>query len=504
MHFSKLILTIFLFTLLFGCIEEDKNSHELISMTAHLDESSLTSTAYNYVSTSKNYSNISRVILEAKSIDEKTHNISIELQENNGIFSGSLDLFDQQTYQFTAKAYIDYDVEFLGVTQQLASPNTNIKLNLNNVNSIENSTIPYISSIEIPDFIEQGTASNIAFQLNGSSGDLLKYEIIGESNFFEISMGYVNLESDSSVVNLVSKFNAPKQNDTEHFFYSIKITNSQNISSEYPFKITVSPTLVNNNVTLIFNPTIHSVNIHREGDSLIWTANAEGISGNENLSYQWKFNGDPISPIDYANPGVMSNYNENISGTITLTVTDKNLNGGQTHYNINLYPNAFPKDIVTTPEEQERIVLDFSGLSLANGQTCQEGQFSEKGYTFIPSKDCSLAISHDSETNNTWLQVMNNGRGSYLHQPNDVKFTLYQLDIAETQALKNIPTTIRVICIKTDTSEVIHLDLDGVINDQSDMFQKFLLEDRCTNIHRFWFEYGTAVDNIVVSKPVQN
>ncbi len=113
------------------------------------------------------------------------------------------------------------------------------------------------------------------------------------------------------------------------------------------------PTAESTEGGVTFNPVVTSISSEPDGMDIIWTATVVDDTPDEPVSYLWSF--EPADEtilaefsVEDENPGIMSGYDQNVAGTISLTVTD--VDGGLTTVSFDLTEGQFPDQIVFDTE----------------------------------------------------------------------------------------------------------------------------------------------------------
>lgn len=151
----------------------------------------------------------------------------------------------------------------------------------------------------------------------------------------------------------------------EVYTHDVSVTNLQGNSTARSFTTNVVLLLTGADVTTTFAPIVQSLSGRRDGSDIVWTALAtDDVDQPPDLAYIWSF--DPSSATSAAftvsdsNPGLMSGYNEDVSGSITLTVTDSD--SESTVVTFQLPAGLFPDELEAQSSEGDGsnpVVLQF-------------------------------------------------------------------------------------------------------------------------------------------------
>jgi len=503
--------------LMVACVNQEEPSlsdqNKTISLVASVDTNNIGSVSKKGIIQTQalgasqfSVSEISRVTLEAVLVSDPTSILNVELVQSEGVYSTELELFAGQQYKFTANAFIDDELTYSGITFQSPVEGSSVDIILSHVDAGTDNAIPQINQIIRNELVEQGTSEEVSFVVTGITGDLLNYELSGDAGAFTPNQGTIQLSELSNTATVVVVYQAPVGNAPVNLDYTLKLTNSNNNSVITDFSINVAPVIVDNAVNVSFNPLIKGVSVQRTGAELTWLLDVESVGAEAYLQYAWTFEanvGSAQFALSDTNPGVMDGYEESVSGTVVLTVTDTSDVGGTTTFQYDLTEGDYPDSVVSKPstdsDSEETQTITFSPATLPNGSRCENDPFIRNEYLFTPAANCSFGINNPTNTDTVWLSLLSNGAGSTFSAVNNEKFTIFSMDIAEYSSVFNHPQTLQITCVKDGVPTYIAINLDGVITGPDDMFETFQLESECSDIDQFIFSGLMSVDNIVVS-----
>ncbi|HEX7927338.1 MAG TPA: hypothetical protein VF678_07090, partial [bacterium] len=252
---------------------------------------------------------------------------------------------------FTAHGYKAGPIEiFNGVlSQALTGSGDSLTIAMSPVDDGTVITFPIITSISLPAEIVHDTPATVNVNVKGSPSETLNYTITSGGGGFVPASGSIGLPTGGTGT-VASTYTAPTLVDT--YNHTVRVTNSLGFSVEQDFSTVVVDSLTTAGVQTLFGPTILSLSGKRTGNAVTWTATVDDDKSTALLSYVWNFSqtggtaGSSFTSPS-TNPGVMSAYEEHVTGTVTLAVTDGD--GLTTTISFTLVDGQFPDNAVVTP-----------------------------------------------------------------------------------------------------------------------------------------------------------
>jgi len=314
------------------------------------------------------------------------------LNKNSGSWQGVVtNLPVGESLTFRSQAFDNNDNQVLsGTTVQTLVENDTVTIMLGGDITV---TIPAIKLITFKQEIKTLETIQIEFQISGPQGSELNYKVTPDNNGgnFNPVEGTILL-SGSSNANLVINYTAPLT--ARDYKHSIVISiGSYSIETNFTTKVVLEEGQTGFNI--LFNPWITNFKSGpRIGSNVKWSVVASDDKPAENLIYNWKFNGNSqFSMVSFLNSSLseatLINYNQLVTGTITLTITDGE--GGSTVIKYILPAGMFPDCIVNCNVPTARA---------GNNQTIERGNsFNLDGSSSSDPGNLSLTYSWAISTN---------------------------------------------------------------------------------------------------------
>ncbi len=232
---------------------------------------------------------------------------------------------------------------FTGTTYKtLTGDDDHIEIVMDSVANAASQQFPKITLISSPAQIALSSAVPVSFVMQGNSGEVLAYEITAAASNGSFSPTSGNVTVGVSTVSLVTVYTAPTATGT--YTHRIKVTNSQGNIVETSFTTNVE-NLSSSDVIVLFNPAITSVSASRSGSEVTFLAGVSDSGPSNQLTYNWSFDGGLSFTNSAANPAVLQGYDENVAGTLSLTVA--NGSGRSTTVSFAITPGQFPNSAAT-------------------------------------------------------------------------------------------------------------------------------------------------------------
>ena len=236
---------------------------------------------------------------------------------------------------------------------------------------------PVIERITRPAEIVVDTTETVSVDLAGTADETLSVEFTSGGGSFTPNPASVALPS-SGAGTLDAAYGAPSVPDT--YTHSVKVTNSQGNSVQTQFPTVVVYETGSATITIGIAPAVIGLSASRSGSDVTYTATVTDDAPLSELTYAWSFvqsGGTPgatFAPAA-ANPATLTGYDETVSGTVELVVTDGD--GLSTTVTFGLPAGQFPDTVVAAPPAVMPIVpitedaifwvaTDFSEIRRAN------------------------------------------------------------------------------------------------------------------------------------------
>ncbi len=282
---------------------------------------------------------------------------------NNGNGSWSATINDLPVgvrLTFTGHAYNSSPAEiFTGTTLQvLMGADDRVVIAMAPVSNGETLTIPRITQISRPAEIVVNSAVPVSISVQGSDGETLSYQVTpaADGGAFDPVTGSITMNGTTATI--VLNYTAPAVVGT--YSHAIRVTNSLGNSVQTNFDTNVVSQLTSSAVVVQFNPVILSVAAARSGSDVTFAATVSDSGPATELSYNWRFTGSLLFADPAVNPAVLQGYDESVSGTLSLTVT--NASQGRTTVSYAVNPGQFP-DVVVNNIALLPQVANYTGIS---------------------------------------------------------------------------------------------------------------------------------------------
>lgn len=275
-----------------------------------------------------------------------------ELLNNMGTWEATLDDLPTATMlSFEAKAYdASDDVVLTGSTlKTLVGDGSDVIT----VSLGENITVDQVSvqAVRFPIEIQVLETHEIQFDLAVIENIQIDYQFIAETDgglFDTIAGTYV--PSATGIATLAVNYTAPAiDGDYRH---TISMSYSGNRTTKTYFTTTVSSEVNQSGFAVVFNPfLIHLNDGPGDGSVVPFAATAGDDKPVEELFYLWTFDSGGLFPSvtfedSTSDQATLINYDENITGTVTLNITDGD--GGSTVFTIPVIEGQY-KDFSNDP-----------------------------------------------------------------------------------------------------------------------------------------------------------
>jgi len=283
------------------------------------------------------------------------------LESSPGVWEVTLPFLPKGTsLTFVAHAFDGDKVEiFTGsVTQTLTTSNGTVTLPLAPSNNGETTDLPAIKKITIPADFVAGQTNNITFSIKGLAGDDIDYTIDTAPGGGSFAPATGGIKLYNVYGSFVAQYTAPVVVAASDFDHAITITNPRGNSVTTTFTTHVVPQGSTNGTTnttfkTLFNPVINHLSGQRfiGTNNVLFTAAVSDDGPLSDLSYQWtfapsgNFNPTPDFIDDSTNGTTLTNYTEDVAGTLTLAVSDAD--GGITTIHTQIMPDQFVEPTVT-------------------------------------------------------------------------------------------------------------------------------------------------------------
>lgn len=219
---------------------------------------------------------------------------------------------------------------------------------------------PVVQRVTLPGNVVVSSEAGVSVDVKGSAGEVLTFAFTAQDGTFAPATGSLTTAS-SGMGTINSVFSAPDSPGA--LTQSVQVTNRQNNSVVTDFPVQVIYDQTNLDIHLGFAPVITGILGRRTGNDVTWTATVNDDGPASALVYSWAFvPDDPSSSASFstanANPGVLSGYDESLSGTVSLTVTDgDNLS---TTVTFALPAGQFPNTVMVFGQSDEGFVAGFA------------------------------------------------------------------------------------------------------------------------------------------------
>ena len=324
------------------------------------------------------YNDIDNISIDVKSASSGSTLQTVYLNESGGVWSGQVfNIEVGLVYQFDGRAFDNESVMiFSGTSQQsLADGSNTLNLRMDPVADQTVMAIPRITRILAPSSLGTNLTDSVQVEVEGSSGSKLNYQFAApEGGSFSPAQGNVNMLGTSAT--LSSDYTAPPAAGVRKS--TVEITNEQGIGVKSSFSILVT-TVSNPSIAGIqFSPVVTSLVGWRDNDSgsILWTADVSDDGPLDQIRYAWDFTSNdntsltPTFVDNTVNPATMQNYSPDISGILSLTVTDDNGTGSSTEITYNINEGHFPEGLVIDKEivgqfDETLAMVDSDGNALS-------------------------------------------------------------------------------------------------------------------------------------------
>lgn len=316
------------------------------------------------------FSDVVRVVVEVKLGDE------VLIPEQDLVFadnqwSGTLENLPigvALTFNALAKDDADSDI-YAGTTTQLLTGQNDIvtvKLSAPDLSI----TLPRIAQIVIPAEIIVDTTADIQTSVEGKSGEPLNYSFSPavDGGTFLPASGSIQLVGTAG--DIMTNYTAP--GDPGSYQHRVQVANEDNYSISTRFSTNVVYELTNTGIIALFGPSLTAYNGERNDNQITWTIEVSDDKPLDQLTYAWSFeDGGSFPDVVFDDPtakdAVMLNYNEMVSGVITLIITDAD--GISVEISYILPPGQFPDSLVHHTNNTAPIAVAGNDQSVTTGVT---------------------------------------------------------------------------------------------------------------------------------------
>jgi hypothetical protein len=316
------------------------------------------------------YSDVVRVVVEVKLGDE----VLIPWQDLEFVdnqWRGTLENLPigvDLTFNGLAKDDEDVNIYAGTTTQSLTGEDDNVTIKLSAPDlSI---TLPRIAQIVIPAEIIVDTTADIQTSVEGKSGEPLNYSFSPAPNggTFLPASGSILLVGTAG--DIMTDYTAPA--DPGSYQHRVQIANQDNYSISTKFSTKVVYELTNTGVIALFGPSLTAYNGERDGNQITWTIEVSDDKPLDQLKYAWSFeDGGSFPSVVFADPtakdAVMLNYDETVTGIITLIITDEDRIEVKISYV--LLPGQFPDSLVHHTNNTAPVAVAGDDQSVTTGAT---------------------------------------------------------------------------------------------------------------------------------------
>lgn len=230
---------------------------------------------------------------------------------------------------------------FNGTTvQTLSSSSTVVDIYLSAIDDGATS-LPVIGGITVPSSVVAGGVATIGFSVRGDSSETLSYTLTPASSggSFSPSSGTVTLDG-SGVGTFSTTYTGAAV--TGVYAHRVTIADASGNVVRQTFETTVSG--LTSGLTVYVGPAVTSISAERIGSDLSLDAIVVDDGPATDLRYEWQLDGATFST---SSPATFSGYDETVSGTITLFVTDGAGTGATSELQFPLVAGQFPDSPIT-------------------------------------------------------------------------------------------------------------------------------------------------------------
>ena len=348
--FIFVLLLIGLLIMAFGCSlnGEKKQLYDTTNITVAIDKAE----RFSAMVTIGAFSDAVRVTMEVKGEDKYGVYQDPLVPEKDlvrgagGVWEGTITgLPAGPVLTFTARGYDADGVEiFSGVTTQvLTGVNDSMIVAMGPVDDGTPIMFPRVWSIRLPAEIINNTDAAVSVRVEGNADETMSYEFNSVGGAYTPGTGDIDLPS-SGMGTINTVYTAPSEVGTHR--QSFKAVNSQGNSVEVGFGIKTVYDMPDPGVGVFFAPVVVSLNAKPSGDVITWTAVVDDDKPLSEITYLWGFTGTGAAGFadGEVNPADLSGYDDEVTGVITLSVTDGD--GLATTINFDLVSGQYPDDVV--------------------------------------------------------------------------------------------------------------------------------------------------------------
>ena len=238
-------------------------------------------------------------------------------------------------------------------------------------------TFPFVGPVTLIDPIDTSAAATVSVAVKGNASEVLSFSFVVDSTgggSFAPATGTITLAADGlGAIDTI--YTAPGTAGT--YDHHILVTNEQGNSVRLDFPTNVAIPTTSATINLLWAPAVTTLNGYRTGSLVTWTANVMDDQDIGLLTYLWSFSQTGGTPgasftVSGANPGVLSGYDQTVTGTISLTLTDGD--GLSTMISFSLPAGQFPDTTVVQPGSSPTRKFRWVGF-LPNGAISYYSEF---------------------------------------------------------------------------------------------------------------------------------
>ena len=213
---------------------------------------------------------------------------------------------------------------------------------------------PIITGITRASSVEALASSTVTVTMTASANEDLEAMFTAEAGSFTPTVQTVTADGAGSADASVT-YTAPS--NTGSYTHSVKVVNSQGNSVAASFTVEVVASS-NGEAALqtTFAPSVTALHAGRSGSTVSWEAVVADDGLPEELGFAWAFSqsggtaGAAFSGDATTNPAALTGYDETVTGTVTLTVTDATVPAPlSTTVSFGLVAGQFPDVVVSEP-----------------------------------------------------------------------------------------------------------------------------------------------------------
>jgi uncharacterized protein YkwD len=283
---------------------------------------------------------------------------SAELTETAGVWEGVITgLPIGPVLTFTVTGYDSAGVAIYEgtVEQALSDSNDALTVPLSPVTEPGDELLfPIVTGITRASSVGTLGSSTVTLTMTASANEPLEVTFTAQAGSFTPAVQDITADGAGSA-DAATTYNAPSSTGT--YTHTVKVVNRQGNSVEVDFSVEVVVSS-DGEATLqtTFAPSVTALHGGRSGSTVTWEAAVADDDLPEALGFSWSFSqsggtaGAAFSADPTANPAALTGYDETVTGTITLTVTDATVPAPlSTTVTFGLVAGQFPDVVVSEP-----------------------------------------------------------------------------------------------------------------------------------------------------------